>query len=185
MVRRVGVLRGKNIFRQGEPAQVFYRIEHGCVRLQIEHLDGHRQVIAFLFTGQTFCAGFDTHWASADAMTDTVLSRFPHDSLRALTSQDPSLAESLIFSADKLLTELAHHLSRVIHLSAYERMRWFVDWLASHPLNNDEILELPMSRQDIADFLGLAPETVSRLLRRLMAHGVLRPAGTRRYRYAQ
>lgn len=186
--RLMGALRGRNIFRQGNPAEAIYRVEHGCVRLQLEHADGQRQVIAFIFPGQTFCVGFETHWASADAVTDTVLSRFSRNTLWELISQDPSAAEALLFSADERLTELAYHVSRLTHSTAYDRMVWFVDWVANQPgaangAKGGGIVDLPMSRQDIADFLGIAPETVSRLLRRLTGEGVLRRIGSRRYRY--
>lgn len=181
--RLMGALRGKNIFRQGDPAEAVYRVEHGCVRLQLEHANGQRQVIAFVFPGQTFCVGLETHWASADAVSDTVLNRFSRQSLWEVMAHDSTTAQALLFSADELLTELAHHVSRLTHSDAYDRLSWFIDWVAGQPSNTGGNLELPMSRQDIADFLGIAPETVSRLLRRMTADGVLRRIGARRYRY--
>jgi CRP-like cAMP-binding protein len=84
-----------------------------------------------------------------------------------------------------MLTELAHHLGRLSHSSAYERLSWFVAWVADHTkATDDELLDLPMSRQEVADFLGIAPETVSRLFRRMEAGGRLLRVSARQYRYS-
>lgn len=183
--RLQGALRGKCIFRQGDPVKAVYRVENGCVRLQLEEPDGQRQVIAFLYPGQTFCVGMETHWATADAITDTVLTRFATTSLWELIASDSAAAMSLLFSADALVTELAHHLARLSHAGALERLTWFIDWVALHgSAARAQTLELPMSRQDIADFLGIAPATVSRLFRRKLETGELRRIGPHRYHYS-
>lgn len=182
--RQCGALRGKAIFRQGDVAGAVYRVDHGCVRLQVEDASGVRQIIAFVFPGQTFCAGLETHWASAHAVVDTVLTRFPHSALWDLIAKDSRAAMSLLFSADELLTEVAHHLGRLSHSSAYERLTWFVAWVAGHTSRaEDQLLDLPMSRQEVADFLGIAPETVSRLFRRMESRGKLLRVSPRQYRY--
>lgn len=182
--RLIAALRGKAIFHQGDPASALYRVEHGCVRLQIGDAAGSRQVIAFVFAGQTFCAGMETHWASAHAITDTVLSRFPHVALWDLVARDSRAALNLLLSADELLTDLAHHLGRMSHSDAYERITWFVDWVAKQTkAPPGGTLDIPMSRHDIADFLGIAPETVSRLFRRMESTGRLRRVAPRRFSY--
>ena len=182
--RLMGALKGKSIFNQGDPADAVYRVEHGCVRLQVDDEDGSRQVIAFVFAGQTFSAGLDVHWASAIAVTDTVLTSFPHASLWALMDVDSRPAIALLSSADQLLTDLAQHLNRLTHSGAQERLSWFLEWLAQHCTEADpRIIRMPMGRQDVADFLGIAPETVSRLMRQMTMCGTLRPLGSRRYRY--
>ena len=182
--RLVGALRGKNIFRQGDPVEAVYRVENGCVRLQLEDESGGRQGIAFVYPGHTFCVGLETHWASADAVTDTVLTRFANTSLWTLIAQDSRAAMALLFSADALVTELARHLGRLSHLGAYQRLPWFLEWVANQGAANEpRVIDLPMSRQDIADFLAIAPETVSRLFRRKEMSGELSRVGRRRYRY--
>ena len=181
----VGALKGKGIFRQGDPAEAVYRVEHGCVRLQVDDEFGSRQVIGFVFPGSTFYAGMETHWASAIAVTDTVLTRFSLKSLWELMDTDASAAMALLSSADQFLTRLAQHLNRLTHFDAQERLTWFLNWLRTQNMESDEqIIHLPMSRQDVAEFLGIAPETVSRLVRQMTLSGRLHPLGRRRYRYA-
>lgn len=185
--RLTGVLKGNDVFHQGDPADAVFRVEHGCVRLHLDDEAGYRQVIAFIFPGQAFCVGQETRWASATAVTDSVLTKFSKEALWNLAGVDTQAAMSLLLSSDQLLIELAQHLNRLTHLPAPERMTWFLGWLAQHNgADNDErTFDLPMSRQDIADFLGIAPETVSRLVRQLTTDGKLRQVGKRRYRYTE
>lgn len=182
--RRMAALRGVVIFHQGDAACAIYKVEHGCVRLQVEDPDGSRQVIAFVFSGQTICAGFERHWATAHALTDTVLLRIPHNSLWSLIAGGSTGAAQLLFSTDELLNELGLHLNRLSRHDACERMTWFLDWVAKRgDAGRARAFDLPMSRQDMADFLGIAPETVSRLLHRLLESGKLRRVGRRRYMF--
>jgi CRP-like cAMP-binding protein len=182
--RKVGVLKGQSIFQQNQNAEAVYRLERGCVRLQLHSEDGHREVIAFLFPGDVFSAGLQTHWASADAVTDTIVTRFSKNSLWQLMGAEPEAAMTLLFSADELLTELARHIGRLSHASASDRLTWFLGWVADRSCAvGSGPFHLPMSRRDIADFLGIAPETVSRLLRQLEASGELRRIDLHSYVY--
>ena len=172
--------RRRPLFHQGAPVEAAYRLERGCVRLQLEREDGEREVIAFLFPGQLFCAGLTSHWASAYAVTDCVLTIIPRAQLGE-ASGEGRLARLLLASSEDLLGELAQHTARLRRTSAMARLRWFLGWLAERSGQAASgALDAPMSRRDIADFLGLAPETVSRLIRRMETHGELRRAGARR-----
>lgn len=180
--RLVGVLKGQSVFHQGDPAEAVYRLERGCVRLQLAAAGGGREVIAFLFPGDVFCAGLETHWASADAITDAIVTRFSKASLWQLIGADSEAAMALLFSADELLTDLAHHIGRLSHCSASARCSWFLTWIAERGGTGESgVIHLPMSRRDIADFLGVAPETVSRMIRQLQTSGELRRTGPHTY----
>jgi CRP-like cAMP-binding protein len=177
--RIVSLPRGRAIFHQGAAAEAVYRVERGCVRLQLEAEDGERQVIAFLFPGQLLCAGLETHWASAYAVSDCAVAVIPR---RRLSAPDGAgdMARALLVSAEGLLAELAQHTARLRRARGMARVRWFLEWAAERsPCGASGSIEATISRRDIADFLGLSPETVSRLFRRLEACGELRRAGRR------
>jgi len=178
--RLIKAHRHKPIFHEGEPSDALYRVEEGCVRLQVESAEGEREVVSFLFPGQIFCAGFDVHWASAYAVTDTTLSAFGISAVWDHLAQNPTAAIELLQESDALLNDMAHHLT-LCHARASSRLRWFVRWLAvrvGQDANGQ--VPLPMSRRDIADFLGIAPETVSRTFAVLEGRGELsRPPGQR------
>jgi CRP-like cAMP-binding protein len=180
--RLVGALKGRPLFHQGEAAEAIYRVQRGCVRLEIEGEEGQRDVVTFLFAGDTVCAGFDTHWASAHAVSDSVLAVYAMQTVWEHLAHDPEAAHRLLVSADDRLDHVAHHLALVGHATAEARLRWFLGWVAPRTVLHDSAgsFQLPMNRRDIADFLGLAPETVSRSLRELENSGELRRLGDHR-----
>ena len=165
--------RHQPIFHEGEPSEAVYRIDVGCVRLQVETAGGQREVVTFLFPGQIFCAGYDVHWASAYAVTDTSLAVFNLPALRTHLCQRQESVSDLLRASDDLLVDLAHHLS-LSHARASSRLRWFLRWLAARSgQESSGLVLMPMSRRDIADFLGIAPETVSRTFAALEKRGEL------------
>lgn len=170
------------IFRQGDEADAVWRVDRGCVRLQILREDGRREVFAFLFAGDLFPGISKAHWASAEAVVESAVSRIPKAALRELIGSDPEAAFSLLELADQNLLQLAQHLGRMGQTRAGDKVGLFLEWLADRTAPpGSMIAHVPMSRRDIADFLGLAPETVSRLLRRLETEGRVRRADRRRY----
>lgn len=180
--RLVGALKGRALFHQGGPAEALYGVQRGCIRLEIEGEDGQRDVVSFLFPGDVVCAGFDTHWASAYAVTDCVLAVFSLQNLWDHVSRDPEAAHGLLQSADARLVDVAQHIALLSHANAEARLRWFLGWIAPRTALGDAAgsFQLPMGRRDIADFLGIAPETVSRTLKELITTGELRRLGGRR-----
>ena len=181
--RQVLLERGRQIFAQGDEAEAIYRVERGCVRLQTHDEEGSRDVLAFFFAGDVICGGLGTHWASAEAVSETVITRFSLVALMELMRSEPQAAMSLLASAESALNELARHIGRVVHSSASDRLIWFLTWISERTATQSAAFELPMNRRDIADFLGLAPETVSRTFAQLEACGDLRKGGSRQYSY--
>ena len=176
--RLVRAAKSDVIFRQGDPASAVFRIDRGCVRLEIQDEHGRREIVAFLFPGDVFCVGLQQHWSSAYAVNDTLLARYPMSALWTTLARDPGAAMELLVCADQLVELVARHLALVCHATAGERLAWFLSWL--HDRTGPEgssVTQLPMSRRDIADFLGMAPETVSRLFRKLERRGDLRRTG--------
>lgn len=169
--------KGREIFREGGRANAIFHVENGCVRLDVDRSDGERDVVGFLFQGDTFCAGVERYWVSAHALTDCLLSCTPLPRVYSemVDEDDEQFSNS---PSDRLARDIVHRLSFIKHLPANARLAWFLSWLdrrkgkmASH------VVELPMTCRDIANFLGMAPETVSRCLAELEQQGKLRRIG--------
>jgi CRP/FNR family transcriptional regulator len=169
---RLRAAKGRLIFEQGGPAHPAYLIEEGCVSVSTVSSDGRRVVVTFLFSGDTLCAGVRDTWASAMAITDCVLSSVP-------IAQAPVRAYgSLLDVSDDMLHEVVARFALLAHLDAPDQLRWFFRWLADRTGRPaGQAVAMPMSRRDVADFLGIAPETVSRAMHTLEERGELRRKG--------
>ena len=158
--------RNEEIYGEGEAAEYLYAVQSGCVRTSKILNDGRRQIGNFYLPGDVF--GFeaaDEYTMSAEALAPTVVRLIKRSVVDARVARDTALSSQLI----KLTaTELQRAQSHVLLLikSAQERVAGFLLEMASR-VNAVSEIELPMSRQDIADYLGLTIETVSRTLTQL------------------
>lgn len=172
--------KGRLIYDEGEPSKAVYRLDKGCVRLQVNGPDGDRQIVAFLFPGDLFGLCVDRRNSSAEAVTDVDLTHYALQSVLELSTRSPEVTIRLMKGAETLYGELAHHVEQIAHLSAAERVLWFLHWLAAREAGrSSELVRLPMSRRDIADYLGLTQETLSRVIRQMLATGELVAKGPR------
>ncbi len=167
--------RDQEIFGQGDSAEHCWRVLSGCVRTVRLMEDGRRAVGEFLLAGDYF--GFDdigTHDLAAEAVSDVTLRRYPRRMVEALAERHPGLSQRLRILA---LTNLRAAHERALLLgrkTAAERIASFVlEMDRRTPGQGSRLLELPMSRTDIADHLGLTVETVCRTLACLKREGVL------------
>ena len=154
--------RNNEVYGQGEPSEYLYRVVSGAVRACRILADGRRKIGAFHLPGDLF--GLDAAAAygfSAEAVTDSRLLVIKRRSLLALAARDSEVARELWSLTER---ELARALEHAVLLSktAQERMAGFVLEMAARSAG--EAIDLPMPRQDIADYLGLTIETVSRTL---------------------
>jgi len=171
----VAIERDHEILSQGDRAEYCYKILSGCVRRVKLLEDGRRQVGEFLMAGDLF--GFealDTHDFSAEAVSDVVLRRYPRRMVEALAESQFAFARRLRDMAAVSL-RLAHgRLMLLGRKTASERIASFVLEMAERlPGRNDRMVELPMSRTDMADHLGLTIETVCRVLAVLRREGTI------------
>lgn len=172
--------KGDLIYDEGERSKSVYRLDRGCVRLQVNGADGDRQIVAFLFPGDLFGLCVDRRASSAEAVTDVDLTRYALHSVLELSTRSPEVVIRLMKSAEALYGELAHHLQQVAHLSAQDRVLWFLEGLVAREQERETcVVRLPMSRRDVADYLGLTQETLSRVIRRLLADGKVEAVGPR------
>jgi CRP-like cAMP-binding protein len=170
--------RDSEIFGESEPAEYLYKVVSGNVRTYKILSDGRRQVGGFYLPGDIFGLEFaDEHSLSAEAITDCKVLVVKRSALNALAGRDASVAQQIFALTGR---ELLHFQDRVLLLikSAQERVATFLLEMAQHASGN--VVELPMSRQDIADYLGLTIETVSRTLSALETAAVIEVATSRR-----
>jgi CRP/FNR family transcriptional regulator, anaerobic regulatory protein len=169
---------GKSIFSEGEPAESAFGLSLGVVRLYKLLPDGRRHIIAFALPGDFLGMPLaDRHSFSADAIGDVALCRFPRDDLTKLIQSSPSMMRLMVEFATRELDMAQDQLLLLGNGSAEERVAMFlVGWrnrLARLSVFS-ETVPLPMRRQDIADFLGLKLETISRTLAKLEQKNVIR-----------
>ncbi|RWG22871.1 MAG: cyclic nucleotide-binding domain-containing protein [Mesorhizobium sp.] len=158
---------GSEIYAQGEKAGALYQVEFGAVRVYRLLADGRRQISAFHLAGETF--GFEadaTHHFFAEAINATGVRVF-----RASAGTD--MSRQLLPLALKSLTRAQEHLLVLGRQNAIERVAAFLVEISERQGELRQV-ELPMSRIDIGDYLGLTIETVSRVFTRLKEKGVIR-----------
>lgn len=169
---------GEALIREGEPADRLFNITSGSVRVYKLLPDGRRQITGFLFAGDFVgLATGETYAFSAEAIEATTLCRFRKRDYRALIRERPALETALL---ERATHELAAARSQMLLLgrkTARERVASFLlDLPDRDPIrpSDEGQVRLPMTRAEIADYLGLTIETVSRELTRLKTTGVIR-----------
>jgi CRP/FNR family transcriptional regulator, nitrogen fixation regulation protein len=155
--------RNTEIFGENEPADYVYRVVSGSVRTYKILTDGRRQVGGFYLPGDIFGLEFaDEHAFSAEAITDAKVVVVKRSALTALAGRDATIGRELFALTGRELRRVQERVLLLIK-SAQERVASFLLEMAERACGGN-IVELPMSRQDIADYLGLTIETVSRTL---------------------
>lgn len=155
--------RDSEIFGENEPADYLYKVLSGTVRTYKILSDGRRQVGGFYLPGDIFGIEFaDEHTLSAEAISDAKVLVVKRSALSALAGRDPSMAHQLFALTGRELHRVQDRVLLLIK-NARERVATFLLEMAERASEHNTI-ELPMSRQDIADYLGLTIETVSRTL---------------------
>jgi CRP/FNR family transcriptional regulator, nitrogen fixation regulation protein len=168
------------IYGESEPAHYLYQLQSGAVRTYKVLLDGRRQVGAFYLSGDVFgLETGDAHTFSAEAITKCKILVINHSALIARARTDQEVAFQLWALTGRELRRLQDHLLLLIK-NAPERVAAFLLTMAER-LAADNSVDLPMSRRDIADHLGLTIETVSRSLRQIESTGAVEFPSRRRF----
>ncbi len=171
--------RNVEIFGEDEPANYIYKVISGSVRTYKILGDGRRQIGAFYLPGDVFGLQFgDKHTLSAEAMTDAKVLVVKRSALNALADRDTSIARELFALSSRQLQWMQQRIL-LLAKTAQERVAAFLVEMAECSPASDSI-ELPMSRQDIADYLGLTIETVSRTLTCLQCAAMIEVPTSRR-----
>jgi CRP-like cAMP-binding protein len=171
----VSFARGQLIYDEDEPSEAMYRVREGCVRLQVNGPSGARQIIRFIVPGEIFGICAERRNTAAEAVTDVDLIRYSLHSVMELCGSNSAAALELMDHSTQAYRELAHHMERVAHLTAVDRVAWFFGFLSKHGLYGGAVSprRMPISHKDMADYLAITPETLSRSLRVLQYRGVL------------
>jgi len=169
---------GETIFSEGDLADEVFGLSQGVVRLYKLLPDGRRPILAFALPGEFLGMPFaDRHTFSADAIGEVALCRFSRSELTKFVQSSPGVMKLMLEFVARELDMAQTQLLLLGNGSAEEKVAMFlVNWrnrLARCSAFSEPV-PLPMRRQDIADFLGLKLETVSRTLAKLEQKNVIR-----------
>lgn len=176
--------KGQTILREGERADFLFNIRAGAAKLYKLLPDGRCQITGFLFAGDFLgLAHQDSYAYSAEALSTLELCRFPRDRFEAFAIRLPKLEHRLLTTAVDELAAAQEQMLLLGRKSAVERLGSFLVQLSRRAARRgqpDSPVEVPMTRAEIADYLGLTTETVSRVITRLKTSGVIRVLGQHR-----
>ncbi|MBX3525228.1 MAG: helix-turn-helix domain-containing protein [Rhodoblastus sp.] len=161
----------QQLFAQDEDAHSVYNITSGSVRLYRLLPDGRRQVVGFAIPGDFLGLSLAERTVyGAEALTSVTVCRFDREQFSSFVDEHPQLLRRLYDLANHELSLAQEQMVLIGRRTAEERVICFLVGLRkrwSHINNNSVTVPLPMTRQDIADFLGLTIETVSRAISKL------------------
>jgi CRP-like cAMP-binding protein len=175
--------RREPLYSEGEKGQFVYLVEDGIIRVSRSGESGQRQVLAFRVSGDVF--GFperEVYVNSAEAVTEARLSRISWPRLQQMMLEDPELHFTLF---TKIMRDFRQAQSRIVMLgqqNTCQRLATFLLELMDIPHFYDaknSLLNIPINRFDLADFLGTAPETAARAFAKLESRGLVRRTTSR------
>lgn len=168
---------GQVIIHEGDPAEHLFNVVSGAVRLYKLLPDGRRQITGFLMPGDFLGIALNESYAyTAEALNLVHLCRFPRRRLEVLLHELPALERSLLGEASSELVAAQDQMLLLGRKTARERVASFLVMLSERAARHGRPanpIELPMIRADIADFLGLTTETVSRTFSHLKRNGII------------
>lgn len=171
------------LFHEGDPADHLFNVTAGVVKLYKLLPDGRRQITGFLFPGDFLGLAYDANYVySAETVTPATLCRFNRAKLLALFNEMPRMEKHISVTTSHELAAAQDQMLLLGRKTAQEKMASFLLMLlrrlkphAESPARDAiSLLSLPMSRSDIADYLGLTIETVSRTFTNLRKSWVIR-----------
>jgi len=160
---------GQTLFHEGDPATRVFTLTSGTLKLYKLLPDGRRQVTGFMHPGDFLgMSSDDEHAFSAEALEDAQLCWFPRNRFDDFVEENGSMERELYRMAAHELAAAQQQMVLLGRKTASERLASFLLLLAKRaeqiPGRSANLVRLPMSRSDIADYLGLTKETVSRVL---------------------
>ena len=173
--------RNAEIYGESEPADYVYMVRQGAVRTYKLLSDGRRQIGGFHLPGDVF--GFEAgpaHYFTAEAISDSEVIVVKRSTVSALAERDRDVAREMWQSTACELERARSHLLLLGRKNALERVATFLLEMFERA-SGGEAVDLPMSRQDIADYLGLTIETVSRTLTQLQSRAAIELPTCRRH----
>jgi CRP-like cAMP-binding protein len=154
--------RDAEFYEENNPAEYLYKVIDGTVRTYKALSDGRRQIGAFYMAGDFFGLEDEVRAFSAEAVTDANAVAIKRTTVVALAAEENDVARQLWVLTSRELERTRNHIRLMVE-SAEQRLAAFLIEMADR-LGRGAGIDLPMGRQDIADYLGLTVETVSRTL---------------------
>jgi CRP/FNR family transcriptional regulator, nitrogen fixation regulation protein len=171
--------RNSEIYGENEPADYLYKVISGSVRTYKILSDGRRQIGAFYLPGDIFGLEMgDEHTFSAEAISDCKVLVIKRNAVTNLAARDNDVARELWTLTGRELRRVQDHILLLVKTAQERVVSFLLEMAARTPAAN--AVDLPMSRQDIADYLGLTIETVSRTLTHLESTAAIELPSSRR-----
>ncbi|WP_317928572.1 Crp/Fnr family transcriptional regulator [Halioxenophilus sp. WMMB6] len=166
---------GDFLFFQNAPAGEVYNVISGSIEVERISCNGRRQILSFLFPGDFVgLTSSDRYDYGVKCLTDAELFQFNRKRLYALAEEVPNLKSNINQVSSKVFSRILDQLYILGQKKAHERLCFlFMLLLERQPGATPERITLSMSRQDMADYLGLTIETVSRSLAKLKSDGLI------------
>lgn len=170
---------GEHIYRQEAPFKALYSIQNGSVKTETVTVEGKQSVMGFFLAGDLL--GVDsisstTYTTDAVAMEETWVCEIPYSGLLKLCSEEEGLQKKFINRLGSKIHSGEYNWKIIRNESAGRRVLYFLYQLYERQVRNNinsPRLQLPMSKQDLASFLGLTPESFSRTLTQLHKEGLI------------
>lgn len=174
---RVGA--GQAVFHEGDPVSRVFTLTHGSIKLYKLMADGRRQVTGFMLPGDFLGMSVDDeHAFTAEALENSALCSFPRTRFDDFTEENGEMERELYRLAASELAAAQQQMVLLGRKTAAERLASFLVLMAERVERRGgceaRFVDLPMSRSDIADYLGLTKETVSRVLAVLKKRRLIR-----------
>jgi CRP/FNR family transcriptional regulator len=166
---------GEILFAEGDEADCVYEIMTGMVRLYKLLPDGRRQITGFLRAGSLLgLAPEGVCVYTAEAITNVTLCRYKRKALERLMDEAPGFARHLLAVTSHELRAAQDQMLLLGRKTAIEKVASFLMIMAERQDGSEaDEIDVPMTRSDIADYLGLTLETVSRTLSKLKQMGLI------------
>lgn len=166
---------GQTLFHEGDPAEDLFTVTVGMIKLFKLMPDGRRQIMGFVLPGDVLGLSAQKSFVySAEAVTPAEVCRFRRPHLDRLLEEAPALERALLARATSELAAAQEQMLLLGRKSARERLASFLVGFAQRlGAGPGQAFELAMTRTDIADYLGLTIETVSRTLTQLRREGLI------------
>ena len=176
VIRDVTLERGTALFARGDPAQVFYVVIEGWVKVFRTTVAGEEAIIGIFTRGQSFseiaALARDVYPADAEAVTDSRLVVVPVDRIVSSISRDPNVALTMLASVCRHVHRLVDEIEQVKGLSGIQRVAEFL--IKQSPVESGACtIRLPYEKTLIASKLGMKAESLSRVFQRLRSYGVV------------
>ena len=176
---------GETVITAGEPAAQVFNILSGVLRVTRTGSDGRRQILSFLFRDNFVgLTATDTYFFSVEAVTHARIACCARRELDRRLAQDPRAERAFLNMLFRVVEDMLDVVFSLGQRTAIERLAVFLLYLRHWRRLTEQLaddgdsglveIQVPMSREDIGDFLGLKKETVSRGFRDLEARGLIR-----------